>query len=255
MHWVIQENIFRPENFAILVETLRSLDVEHSVVQVVEGDLRPMPSIAPHQRVYVCGAWKMAKIARREGWFPGTFLNDNFDCRLWKSALGDHLLNADMNFGTLADIEPPPGVTFFLRPVEDTKSFDGVVMDREMLQDWRGDSRKAWMQGLQVAASSVKSIQEEIRVFVVARKVVAASRYKVQGRPEVSGHLDPQVTEYVQHIVSVWTPADSFVVDVARTAQGLKVIEFNNINSSGFYAIDVAAYVRAIGEAYETSPR
>lgn len=214
-----------------------------------------MPSIAPQQRVYVCGAWKMAQIACREGWFPGAFLNDNFDCRLWMTTLGDHLLNADMSFGALADIEPPPGETFFLRPVEDTKSFDGVVMDREMLQDWRRDSRKAWMHGLQVAAASVKSIQEETRVFVVARKVVAASRYKVQGRAEVSVHFDAQVAEYVNHIVSVWTPADSFVVDVARTAQGFKVIEFNNINSSGFYGIEVAAYVSAIGKAYEDSGR
>ena len=47
-----------------------------------------------------------------------------------------------------------------------------------------------------------------------------------------------------------WTPAESCVMDIGVTEQGWKVIEFNNMNSSGFYASDVAKYVEAIETQY-----
>lgn len=51
-------------------------------------------------------------------------------------------------------------------------------------------------------------------------------------------------------IIARWVPIESFVLDIALTADGLKVIEFNNINSSGFYVSNVPKYVQAIQEQY-----
>ena len=48
-----------------------------------------------------------------------------------------------------------------------------------------------------------------------------------------------EIVEYAQRMVDVWQPAKAFVIDVAETNEGLKVIEINNINSAGFYEADV----------------
>ena len=50
--------------------------------------------------------------------------------------------------------------------------------------------------------------------------------------------------------VDRFQPARAFVLDVADTLEGPKVIEVNNFNSAGLYACDVGKIVDAI-EAME----
>jgi len=47
-------------------------------------------------------------------------------------------------------------------------------------------------------------------------------------------------------MVDRWQPAEAFVIDIAKTYDGLKVIEINNFNSSGFYSCDVYKIVDSI---------
>ena len=82
------------------------------------------------------------------------------------------------------------------------------------------------------------------------RKVVTGSVYRIGGRAEISPDVEDDVLDYARGVIDTWTPAHSFVMDVALTGEGLKVIEFNNINSSGFYAINVPKYVDAIQTHY-----
>jgi len=97
-----------------------------------------------------------------------------------------------------------------------------------------------------VIVSPVKEIYREYRLFVVGREIVTGSVYKVAGKPQLSSDVESYVLEYVRSQIVRWTPAASFVIDIALTDAGLKIIEFNNINCSGFYASDVARYVLAI---------
>ncbi|WP_167237018.1 ATP-grasp domain-containing protein [Massilia genomosp. 1] len=138
----------------------------------------------------------------------------------------------------------------FIRPAEDNKAFDGMLMDTEMLADWRRDPARARLHKMQVIVSPVKAIYCEYRLFIVKRKVVSASVYRIGGRAELSPTVEDDVLDYARAIIERWTPADSFVMDVGLTQDGLKVIEFNNINSSGFYAINVPKYVDAIQTQY-----
>jgi hypothetical protein len=45
-----------------------------------------------------------------------------------------------------------------------------------------------------------------------------------------------------------WAPLDCFVLDVADTPLGLKVIEVNCINASGYYEADMNKLVMALEE-------
>jgi uncharacterized protein YuzB (UPF0349 family) len=53
---------------------------------------------------------------------------------------------------------------------------------------------------------------------------------------------------FAEAMVENWQPDRAFVIDVASTDEGYKVIEYNCLNSAGFYASDVAKIVNAIEE-------
>lgn len=250
MHWVIQQSIFKPGNFQALVNALDGFGIGYTPIAIPNGTFDMIPNVDADGKVYVCGAIKLAKIARDKAWVPGSFLNEQFKFDIWLDKLGAELLNSEIEVGKLADVNIDRNAKFFIRPLEDNKAFDGAVIDAEMLDDWRRDAAKSHLQNMKVIVSPVKQIYREYRLFVVKGKVVTGSVYKIGGRPEISSDVEKYVLEYASSIIDKWTPAESFVVDICLTEHGLKVIEFNNINSSGFYACDVAKYVEAIQTQY-----
>ncbi|MFL6656931.1 MAG: ATP-grasp domain-containing protein [Massilia sp.] len=250
MHWVIQQSIFKPGNYQLLVDALDAQGIAHTSVSIKNGSYEMSPDLALDGKVYVCGAIRLAHIARSKAWVPGSFLNENFDFAVWLAALGDEMLNARYVAGTLAEVAVPAAAPFFIRPAQDNKAFDGMVMDAEMLASWRQDAGRAHLLPLAVIVSPVRQLFREYRLFVVGKQVVTGSLYKAGGRPQISSDVEDYVLDYARALIARWTPADAFVVDLGLTEDGLKVIEFNNINSSGFYASNVASYVQAIQARY-----
>ncbi len=250
MHWVIQQKIFKPDNYKLLTHALESIGVQYTSVSIPRGTYELEPNVNPPGKVYVCGAIKMAKIARDRGWEPGSFLNDKFKFDLWLKELGHELLNFDITTGKLSNIKTDQLTKFFIRPLEDNKAFDGMVIDNEMLTDWRQDPAKSYLHDIEVIVSPIKKIYREYRLFVVNNRVVTGSVYKVSGKPQISSLVGLDVIEYAEKIIKKWVPIESFVVDIGMTEHGLKVLEFNNINSSSFYASDVQKYVHAIQSEY-----
>jgi hypothetical protein len=252
MHWVIQKTIFKPINYQALTESLTRNNVPFITVSIPPGTLNLNPDLAGlnNNNVYVCGAIKMAKIAEQKNWYPGSFLNANYNFSIWLRELKDELLNADCLIGTLLDLDVSNLEKFFIRPTEDNKAFDGMIIERELFLSWRKSESKKEIQTLNVIVSSPKKIYSEYRFFIVEYRIVTASLYKVQDNPLLSSHVPKNIVRYVESIIDRWLPSSSVVIDVAVTDDGFKIIEFNNINSSGFYAIDIDKYVCAIEQAY-----
>lgn len=246
MHWVIQKNIFKPENYLALIESLDLLGINYTSIIIPKGSFSLVPDVDVGDNVYVCGALKLKKISIERGWKPGSFLNENYSYKLWVEKLCDDMLNADAVFGKFIDIKTSRFSNFFMRPLEDTKAFDGAIFDNEQLSIWREEPSKAYLRDTEVMASSVKSIYREYRLFYVAKKYVTGSLYKIGGKLQISADVEGDVIEFADSIVSRWTPSESFVIDISYSSDGYKVIEFNNINSSSFYASDVSKYVQAI---------
>lgn len=250
MHWVIQEKIFKPINYQLLTESLNRHNIPHTSVSIPPQTFTLSPDVLNLDNVYVCGAIKMARIAKEKGWYPGSFLNGNYDFSIWLRQLGKDLLNADFRIGKLIDVDVNGLDQFFIRPAEDNKAFDGMIMNRDMLLSWcRSDAKKS-IHALNVIVTPVKKIYQEYRFFVVESLIVTASCYKMGGKPFSSSDVPNHIEKYVESIIEKWLPSTSVVIDIALTEEGLKVIEFNNINSSGFYSIDIDKYVLAIEQAY-----
>lgn len=250
MHWVIQKSIYRAHNLAALIDALEFHQVPHTLVEIPVGTIELVPDINPEGRVFVCGALKMAQIAKTKGWQPGSLLTEQFHHAIWQEYLSDYLLNADAQFCKFSELHLNPEQQYFIRPASDTKLFDGGVFYQEMVKSWQNTPAKKHLANSDVMVSSFKPIQREYRLFIVNNQVVTGSLYKLDKQNVASPLVGPDVIEFANKVIAHWLPAESCVMDVALTEQGLKVIEFNNINSSGFYASNVRAIVDALEQAY-----
>lgn len=83
---------------------------------------------------------------------------------------------------------------------------------------------------------------------VVDGQVISGSLYKDKGvglYREVQSS-ETELLEFVNKIVSIWTPADVFVVDIALADGVYYVLEMGNFNSAGMYHCDIQKIVVAI---------
>jgi hypothetical protein len=256
MHWILQENIFNEEGFESLVDTLTRFEIpfsEHKVIPFV-GDLLPEPVIPDGEKVIVLGSYSMALYADKQGWIPGSFANDDHDFRVQLEHWGDHMVNASaqiLPFHKLQEQKTP----FFIRPVEDTKSFPGVVMDWSEYCEWRDrilvlspEDNPTITTDTMVMVSPLVKIYREYRLWVVDGVIVTASLYKEGTRVRYDSLVEGQILDFAGQFVGngQWEPARAYCLDIFDTENGLKIGEVNNINSAGFYKADMQKLVHAL---------
>jgi len=270
MLWIIQNNLYNETGYVRFIEALERLGVDYMTVKPVpftnkllpadfdsmtqDFESTPEPFIDPDQKIMVCGATSLSRISKAKGWTPGSYLNENFDFSVWRDGFGhENILNADAIVGRVKDIAIPDHDCLFLRPVHDSKAFTGMVMDYHELKNWIKDISAMeevefvpLHMNTEIMISSTKLIEAEYRMFVVDGKVVTGSMYKLGSRVLADEYVAPAVTDFTQEMVDRWSPADAFVIDIAETPEGMKVIEINNINSAGFYNADVQRIIIAL---------
>jgi len=275
MHWIIQNNIYEEEGFATLLETLDRFDLTRTLVKVVPfvgeiigTDGPPLPSSGGD--AIVMGSYSLARQAKKMGWVPGAFLH-NLDFEVQHRAWGEWMLNADAHVCAF-DAVPFQPEPFFIRPVHDTKAFTGYV------EDWDGYSK--WLASLRrlpespdpendplgvnlmtlstpVMVCAKKEIYSETRTWVVDGRVVTSSGFKLGTlkRYTTPDQVDSRVIDFANSVAGHWSPNEAYVLDVADTADGLKVGEVNNLNSAGWYRADLQRLVTALEDQSARSRR
>lgn len=261
-HWVLQNNLYSEEGWEALVSALERLGFPYSVHRCVPfvGTLEPEPPPidAP---VIVRGSYSMARHAHTYGWKPGAWL-DNLDFRTQREHWSDLMLNADAKCTTIDALRGPIERPCFVRPVHDTKGFTGTVFDDPSWQEFRdgvfrvaGDSSRPTVTPLdEILVCSIKEIWSETRTWVVDGRVVTASGYKVgtAKRYTPPHQVDDRITVFAQACADCWHPNAAFVLDVADTPEGLKIVEINNLNAAGFYRWDMQKLVVALANLAES---
>lgn len=151
----------------------------------------------------------------------------------------------------------PEKQEWFVRPNLDLKQFTGIVIEAKECADWFVDAMECDSSGsykmtpeTEVVLAIPQTIQAEWRWFIVGGKVISGSMYRLRGRLIKDREIDPFVIKDAQKLASGWLPHECCVMDTALVDGRLKVVEFNCINSSGFYDHDVDAIFK---ELYEYS--
>jgi hypothetical protein len=93
-----------------------------------------------------------------------------------------------------------------------------------------------------------KEIWNETRTWIIDQRVVTCSGYKVGTIKRYTSpeQVDQRIVDYANECAQVWSPNRAYVLDVADTADGLKIVEINNLNSAGWYKADMQKLVMAL---------
>jgi hypothetical protein len=145
----------------------------------------------------------------------------------------------------------------FVRPTNDSKYFAGRVFPRDEFMAWQSrvcelklDYGNSLTPETLIQLSHPRVIHAEYRFWIVKGQIVTKSLYKRGDRVFYAPEVDERFDRYVIERIREWSPHDTFVIDVCDTPEGIKIVEINTLNSSGFYAADVQRLVLALEEAY-----
>lgn len=260
MRWVVQSNIYNEEGYEALLSAIRDAGCALTTVKVIPfvGDLESIEGELPPNgaTAIVMGSYTLTHVAHRRGWRPGSF-TENLDFqvqdRMWPGWMLNH--GAEVSrFDSVAFQRRP----FFLRPVHDAKAFAGFVCDWGYYEEWLAAVRRLpetadpirWPLGIAtpVMACPRVDILSETRTWVIGGRVITASGYKhgTIKRYTPPPSVPEYITGFAQDRADEWCPNQAFVLDVAETDMGLRIVEINNLNSAGFYLGDMSALVREL---------
>jgi len=251
MFWVIQEDLFQENGREVLLDILKRFNVPHQVVKVVPFSHELLPEVTETDNIIVNGSVLLSRIARKRGWSPGGFLNDNFDYKVWHPLLKDHLLNDDAVFCTVENAFPSPTWSdVFIRPQLDNKSFNGQVMTLDTFIEWKagilvGDNSQVFPD-TEVIYATPKRVGQEHRHFIVDGKVITSSRYKLNGRSNQQEGADAHIVEFAEKMAAIFSPSRFFVLDTYITGDEIGVVELGCGCNAGFYKADVQKLVMAL---------
>lgn len=265
MKFIIQHNLMSDEQ---LRKTLKA----------VQPFPRAYVGLIPFSREITCddpldgvdyipyGSTLLTNLTAKMGWrgchFDTAKLNyENFVRNRTDMLNGEHIFDAEEAIRFLTNTMRGGNQRWFMRPSEDLKQFSGYVdAASELAAHLRSmiDSHNRGEAGTygispntKVVLSSPKEISAEWRWFIVGGRIVSGSMYRAHGQLRKQAENDAAVIAEAQALADRWLPLDCVVMDTALVRDEVKVIEFNTINSSGFYDNDVDAIFKALWEYHE----
>jgi len=270
--WLVQKNLYGEYAYVQFLQSLDRLGAEYMVVQPIPftnillkedfdsttddtEDINNHITFETDRPVIAMGATSLIRIANARGWESISFLNENFHYSKWKENWGANILNYESHIGTASTVKNWDNwENIFVRPTEDTKAISGTVMGQEDFMRWQLqvseiediDEFNPMHKNTEVVISPAINIQAEYRMFIIDGKVITGSLYKLGNRVVYDDKVDRDIIFFTGRVAKEWHPSDAYVLDIARTENGLKIIEMNNINSAGFYAADTLKIIHAL---------
>lgn len=236
----------------LLQRACERLGVPIQGVDIAAGQTE-LPEDLPKSPLIVHGATTMVKLAGGDPRFRhGVFYEpDSFCHEAYTQGFGDAFINAAARLVTLDEALAmlSNSGNLFVKPPDDLKAFTGFVATRDELD---GLIKKHEVRGEEfperIVIAPVAEVDAEWRLFVVDGEVITGSQYRPGGDPE----LPVDLLEFARGLISQWTPAPVFVLDIGRVDSGWKVIECNCFNWSRFYESNVPRIVEVVS-AYQAS--
>ncbi|TLX16086.1 ATP-grasp domain-containing protein [Rhizobium sp. MHM7A] len=254
MQWILQED----KDNTDLAEMLDRMGIAYSVHSKLRDVAVPEPVIDDPNRVIVFGYYSAQAFARDRGYSPGVFELRPY---VLEQAWQPYLLNPRdaatfVKVRDIGDRVSDDDRRYFVRPVEDSKTMSGVVLTgkevRAKAADVMGLPPERLVPGrlepeTELSLSVPVTIQKEWRVWVVSGKVVTWSLYKMAGQMVVRREIDQDALDFVSAMVEINPDySNAYVIDVCRTEDGLRIIETNCINFSGYYDADLQKLIDAM---------
>lgn len=186
---------------------------------------------------------------------PGAFVHEsNFQPSNYDHRIVPLTLNASYQVVTYGDFlknrSDFPGA-LFVKPLEQMKLFNGlVIQDQQDIGHAHFEKYRKWFNpdhAVKLLVSPAMQVDTEYRVVVINKRVITASTYSMH-----DADVPEHVITFAQSAANIWSPMPVYVLDVATTDQGNRIVEYNQFGTSAMYACDQEEIVKSLESFLET---
>jgi hypothetical protein len=256
--WIVQSNLIKEDILESIQDATKKLGYSCVPLKIIpfSDSLEFGPDFGfqpPPGKLIPYGSTSMIKMFAKSNWNKdGFFFNEeNLRTSKWIKELGTRMLNHDAQVVTLSEAFKIKEGWFFMKPDNDLKDFSGSQVSAEGIEKFYNQvSAGGFTFGtdIKVVLCPLKNTGWEFRLFMVEDQVISSSSYKLKEMLRQDKRVSHEVLQFAQETVRTWRPDSVYVMDICETNEGLKVVEFNCFNASGFYSCDVEAVVKAVSE-------
>ncbi len=259
IRWVIQENNYSVKDRNAIIDACNELGYAYLLVEIIpfSNELPHIPLDDEYENIYYGSTTMMERTYRDFKQPKGLFFDqDTFLMSRYLETWGQHMLSSEAKVSTFEQLvhqEIPLDKMLFIRPNDDSKLFEGKVLEFRKIKEWYQNiiEQKVEKIGTDtiVLAGPAYQIHKEWRNIVVDGKVVASSSYRKDFEPYFSAtDIPDRMVEFVEKRCKEFMPHAIFAMDIALcgTEHEYYIIECGCANSIGFYECDIKEYVRSI---------
>lgn len=243
--WLIQPTKIEQDKIVYLMELLTKGDIHFEIVYPLDGKIltpdKKEFQFKDDTHYFVCGSYPLTRYAYAQR-TDSVFSLDEYAFEDLMTIFGrDSFVNLDSRLIHTQDIDWNKHEEYFVRPFDDTKSFNGGIYNANTLS-YNG----------QVIIAPLKHISREFRFFIVDGVVVTGSLYKVNGSLEESDIIDTGALKFAEQMIEKFK-MPGYVIDIAKIDDDYKIMELNCLNASGFYKINLYKFILAIENHYDNT--
>lgn len=259
IQWVVQRNLTSRSDFEALKESCHKIGVTF-----IELDIIPFTSKLPEfdrsRSSIIYGSTTFNGLAfgdpnLRKGLF---FDEVMFSMENYIEKWGRHMLNYDASVITFKELigrdNYNPDKLLFVRPNDDSKSFAGEVKRFDEINEWYEKLKAVENTNLsldsKIVVSEPYNIHYEWRLWVVNKKVVAASKYREYFKLRKEEGCPADVVSFAEERCQQYTPHDVFVMDICLCGDEYFIVECGCMNGAGFYKANIENIVSNVTEHF-----
>jgi len=264
MYYIVQENLFREEGHAKLIATLERFQIPYELVNV-RPFIEEVEYLTDRKDVFAFGSLKLARLSQEYGWDPGALITENHDYEVYSKYYKEDLLNYDSRVVRFGDDFKWKYDQQFIRPCLDSKTFVGKVFEKHIWEDLKkrtfhhnkemrkefGDEYPILLtEDTLIQVASPKKLTQEVRFWVVDGKIITQSTYRRGSFLSYDNIVDQDAIDFAKSMVDIFQLAKTFVIDLALTPEGWKIIECGSTSCAGFYDADMQKLIMSLEESY-----
>jgi len=101
-----------------------------------------------------------------------------------------------------------------------------------------------------IIVSEPYNIRYEWRLWIVDKKVIAASKYREYFTLTKEAGCPPEVVQFAEDRCNSYTPHPVFVMDICLCGDAYFIVECGCMNSAGFYHADIETIVSKVSSYF-----
>lgn len=258
IQWVVQSNLTSENVLDDIKRACEKISVDCHALQVIPFS-EELPYFPKDKRSIFYGSTTTMYLVHTDSSISeGLFFSPNeFTMENYFHKWGENMLNYGANIVKVKDINTlnwDKNKQLFIRPNEDSKSFNGEVKPFGEIAHWLQSIQLSQdltlNEDTQILIGEPYHIEAEWRLWIVNKKVITASKYRENFKLKKETGCPSEVIEFAEKRCQEYTPHRFFVMDIGLCGNQLYIIECGCLNSAGFYAADIEKIVYTVSEVF-----